>query len=127
MTQYSNADIRVLLKNAADAAGLEISGWRRDCDAVSGAVEVARLADGTDWQPFLKNRATDFMGDALRLAVKLKLDINGQDSPDHSRVAVGGFARIELHKGDADVATCRAIVCTAAQVGRDMQASGLVA
>lgn len=120
--KYTQADIRNLLTFAAIAADVHITGWAPDCDATTGFIEVAVLSDGRYWQPFQANCATDYMGDALRLAVKLKLDINGQHSLDHSRVTNDEIAAIELDKSDADSATCRAIVRVAAKMGERISA-----
>jgi hypothetical protein len=101
---------RELLELAAKAAGLRL-------DQLSGRV-VRREADG---QPVYWNPFTDD-GDALRLAVKLKLAFATWGSGACAVVFLhGGRGRIvEPHKDDPYAATRRAIVRAAAEIGRNM-------
>lgn len=110
---------RELLEAAAIAAGDPIEGWTADADFV----EVAILRSGARWQPLLRNRLTDCMGDALRLAVKLGVEVACDDEATHSAFA---HARaIGCHDDhvfepvvdDPCAATRRAIVRAAAAIG----------
>jgi hypothetical protein len=98
---------RELLERAAKAARYVITGW----NDTQGEL-VAVLEDGTYWQPLLKNRITDCMGDALRLAVRLGIETM---SHTHGGAAkpVGGSWIIQ-NEDDPCAATRRAIVRAAA-------------
>lgn len=106
---------RELLKRAAEAAGLKIEYWTEDS---TGEVPVAVLSDGDFWQPLLRNTHTDCMGDAMRLAVGLRMDLNINDDacdafhPEGCVSEVGG-------ESTADVVR-RAIVRAAAEIRRTM-------
>jgi hypothetical protein len=93
---------RELLELAAKAAGIEIKYNYL-------GTQDARCA----WYPL------DDDGDALRLAVKLRLTIY------HTSVGVSasepeGRSMLELNGTDPDAATRRAIVRAAAEIGRQM-------
>jgi hypothetical protein len=101
---------RELLELAAKAAGLRL-------DQLSGRV-VRREADG---QPVYWNPFTDD-GDALRLAVKLGMDV--MHTNIHSP-QVHAMAAVKVHvwedrTDDPYAATRRAIVRAAAAIGRNM-------
>jgi hypothetical protein len=103
---------RELLELAAKAAGLRL-------DQLSGRV-VRREADG---QPVYWNPLADD-ADALRLAVKLRLELRFLDM-DHTigppRVTFHNVAGlVELIGTDPYAATRRAIVRAAAEIGRNM-------
>lgn len=75
----------------------------------------ARLDNGIFWQPF------DNDGDALRLAVKLDLDIELQtDSVWANGIGVQNYQLFEWHNNDKFKATRRAIVRAAAEIGKTL-------
>jgi hypothetical protein len=104
---------RELLDLAAKAAGITLDwqeGWNGMPDSASNMGRV--------WSPLTDD------GDALRLAVKLNMEVCS-----HADADIGGiswadasghaFAYIELpHDGDQMAATRRAIVRAAAEIGR---------
>ena len=99
-------DDKELLMNAAKAVGgyvyIEDMGW------------IEELPDGTRgawWSPLTDD------GDALRLAVKLKLDL--RRSPTHGTPGEHLTIRQEIGS-DHCAATRRAIVRAAAEIGRGM-------
>lgn len=95
-----------LLELAAKAAGFEIFDWYGD------RYTARKIGDGL---LFGFNPLTDD-GDALRLAVKLKITphIDGNMTDAES---TAGFST-EVHLGDPYAATRRAIVRAAAEIGR---------
>lgn len=115
---------RELLELAARAAGWHVVGWNDQ-----SGVEVAVLGDGTHFQPLHENGITDCMGDALRLAVKLRIGLDHNRAGDQSRYVAadrpgceGCFYPVccvedefdELHR---DAATRLAVVRAAAEIG----------
>lgn len=100
---------RELLELAAKAAGIELV-WHGDADPWCFAETVA----GIKWNPLADD------GDALRLAVKLKMDLIVHERLS-SAAADGFLRRSEHHKGDPYAATRRAIVRAAAEIGRSMK------
>lgn len=110
---------RELLQHAASAAGYVILRWER-----YAGVDVAFVEGLGYWQPLHKNAMTDFMGDALRLAVKLsivvdpytnftmgnqmKIQANITDAYARPDGEENGFT--EKHEGNPDAATALAIV-----------------
>ncbi len=61
-------------------------------------------------------------GDALRLAVKLDLDIElTEDSAWANGINVQNYQLFEWHHNDKCAATRRAIVCAAAEIGKEQQ------
>lgn len=100
---------RELLELAAKAAGLTLSeSGRRD-----GLFLVLTNDDGDYiWNPLTND------GDALRLVVKLNLDVRSVRSALHTVVGFGALGSVsELHGDDPYVATRRAIVRAAAAMG----------
>jgi hypothetical protein len=99
---------RELLEAAAMAAGIEIE---RDGDAVFFYNEFRDV-----WVPLVDD------GDALRLAVKMKMDVTiGQSVKVVCSTNEHGAARIVLPLGDDEnAATRRAIVKVAAAIGEKM-------
>ena len=92
-----------LLELAAKAAGVEIE-WH------SPNIEVWDFAQVPNWNPLTDD------GDALRLAVKLKMDVNY----DHEKVGANcGRGAVELLGDDPCAATRRAIVRAAAEIGKN--------
>jgi hypothetical protein len=101
-----------LLELAAKAAGIEIQ-WPSMGDA------SCRRTDTWDiWNPLTDD------GDALRLAVKLKICI-GPNFDNDCAVADGGdFSEhhaVEMHNNDPYAATRRAITRAAAAIGEGMK------
>jgi hypothetical protein len=97
---------RELLEAAAKAAGLMVSKGNRD--------PLGRVwADGKVWNPLTDD------GDALRLAVKLSLEIYIDDgTATYVDEACSGIQQvIEPHNGDPYASTRRAIVRAAAEIG----------
>ena len=95
---------RELLELAAKAAGISLSPFQcRESDSLY-------LSDSTHWNPLTDD------GDALRLAVKLKIDIKHYE--DHVVCWYEDFfgtGKI-FYGGDPDAATRRAIVRAAADI-----------
>lgn len=86
--------------------------WSRDRS--HQIVDVAVLSDGSFWQPLTQNKITDRMGDAMRLAMKLRL----LAAPSMELQYV-----MALGADDPEEATCLAIVRAAANmVGQDESA-----
>ena len=98
-----------LLELAAKAAGITDGHWLGDCFWV-GAYD-----GGYEWKPLADD------GDALRLAVKLRmcLDTFDVDEEEHTVAwkTLSNECR-ENHDGDPYYATRRAIVCAAAEIAR---------
>jgi hypothetical protein len=98
-----------LLEDAARSLDRTIKAWNHQ-----RGVAVAVLDDDTFWQPLLENNITDCMGDALRLAVKLRMQIDILDRSVRC-LASGGTV---YEDGTPDcAATRRAIVRAAAAIG----------
>jgi hypothetical protein len=99
-----------LLEHAAKAAGIEILGFGEVFWVPEGA-ELQR-----PWNPLTDD------GDALRLAVKLRLPIrdglNGTVTTGNSE---SGYPIWEMYGSDPYAATRRAIVRAAAEIGRGME------
>lgn len=100
-----------LLELAAKAAGINWKDWTK---TLFGEETEERA-----W-PYLWNPISDD-GDALRLAVKLGMQIDTRDPETHVYVN-GASERVdEYHtKGDSVAATRRAIVRAAAEIGKNM-------
>ena len=98
---------RELLEAAAKAAGMNIEwqpcGWAHNNET------------GCEWNPLINS------GDALELAVKLRLTVNC--SYDDVTLCGQEFTQkeafIEYNKEDANAATRRAIVRAAAELGKE--------
>ena len=111
---------RELLELAAKAAGLKIDkspynggGVGNDgFDAFGRA--VLDWHNGTTWNPLTDD------GDALRLAVQLKMDVK-QWQDNSIAVVVWDKYAIEDATGDRYAATRRSIVRAAAEIGRSMK------
>lgn len=119
---------RELLEWAAKAAGHEVSGW----DSWNHGGSLMLWADGRPridsviWNPLADD------GDALRLAVKLRLSLDHNHSADQQRwVAAdrngceGCYAPVscvedDFEERERDTATRRAIVRAAAEIGKNM-------
>jgi hypothetical protein len=94
---------RELLELAAKAAKVDY-GWQHIFNDYEGCT-----ADKWDWNPITDD------GDALRLAVKLRITPNVESSMTDCEDCT------EAHLGDPYAATRRAITRAAAEIGRAMQ------
>ena len=109
-----------LLELAAKAAGID-GGWSPSYEAIH--VNTAPMRNFVLWNPFTDD------GDALRLAVKLKLSVkHGVDLFDESNAMSAyayygdvGECNFEPHESDPYAATRRAIVRAAAEIGKGME------
>ena len=102
---------RELLELAAKAAGMKIIRWLNDIDATA----MIDSPYNASWQPLYDD------GDALRLAVKLQIDICQGDSEVSAECYFTfGAAANEPKTSDPYAATRRAIVRAAAEIGRAM-------
>ena len=112
---------RELLELAAKAAGIEISQWS-NCQAGGFIAKGSPYLDswgGERTKRDFWNPLTDD-GDALRLAVKLGMDVKIYDITVYVTCDVWDF-RIDINAGDDPyAATRRAIVRAAAEIGRTM-------
>ncbi len=119
---------REMLELAAKAAGYGFIRWETDEDGIDLAV-----VNHGYWQPLYLNTSTNCDGDALRLAVRLGLHArqfpildDGFDAPlgmvEVWRVDGGDPLHVEFLRSGDDrlVATRRAIVRAAAEIGRQM-------
>ncbi|HEX3163092.1 MAG TPA: hypothetical protein VHQ92_10995 [Pseudolabrys sp.] len=118
---------RGLLELAAKAAGLEIhTEWQAQRDAILGR-DVAGLwirNGSTRWNPLTDD------GDALRLAVKLRMEIDHNHPQDNDKwvMALRNGAMVGCTEEFEDESQClsatrRAIVRAAAEIAQDMRAS----
>lgn len=106
---------RELLEAAAKAAGIKAlrcpNGVLRDCTGLDPAMNIF---SAPEWNPLTDD------GDALRLAVKLKIELYFE-----SLYVVGrGTAddhEVTFYNGHPYAATRRAIVRAAAEIGRSMK------
>ena len=111
-----------LLKDAAKAAGIELVfgpyGEPRDC---TGMAPAMNMLSAKVWNPI------DDDGDALRLAVKLRISVwvDSSDAccswvPEGQHPFSEGMEQLaeEITNGDPYAATRRAIVRAAAEIGR---------
>jgi len=98
-------------------------------------LELAAKAAGYDYRPQNRVIVTDGIpsnwdpltddGDALRLAVKLELDIEHTNADVHAALSIPPFHRGAAGAGDdRAAATRRAIVRAAAAIGRGMAKEG---
>ena len=123
---------RELLEAAAKAVGLNLK-WGGNSDSEKGPIDAycwiigegprnKRIGDGEYWNPLEDD------GDALRLAVKLRITIQHDDpaaccagwastQPAPTIDGIGPWYRKEWNEGDSNAATRRAIVLAAAALG----------
>ena len=111
---------RELLELAAKAAGIRHIEYTNGYDGKDGLVLCNEYGSHTTtWSPLTND------GDALRLAVKLGMDINHySESRETSACRFDGgikHRRIEKLNNDPYAATRRAIVLAAAEIGREMK------
>ena len=116
---------RELLELAAKAAGIKIE-WGEvfsigDCEVDCTDLAFADDSSPDDAAPSLWNPLTDD-GDALRLAVMLRMNVSSWGSGASAIVSAGDDVLLaEPHYGDDPCrATRRAITRAAAEIGRNM-------
>ncbi|KDB70733.1 hypothetical protein [Bordetella bronchiseptica] len=104
---------RELLGLAAKAAGMRLGGWE-PCPGGFFTYSHRGSDERKTWLPLADD------GDALRLAVKLRLEVYIHERDTR---ALGGNldTAAEQHGTDAYAATRRAIVRAAAEIGAKMQ------
>jgi len=113
---------RELLEKAAKAAGIDLIGWREIAphgQAFGAMLTKTGVAERTWWNPLTDD------GDALRLAVKLRLSIQPSATTDDFSPSVEVYDTenvssdvIEVKLGaDPYAATRRCIVRAAASIG----------
>ena len=107
---------RELLERAAKAAGIEHGGW---LDYHPRFHNGCFLVKGTPWNPLTDD------GDALRLAVKLSMQITDRvwcPNKTYSHGSENGVSMdFENYNNGPDAATRRAIVRAAAEIGRNIK------
>ena len=109
---------REMLELAAKAAGIAVHHWSHaDCPDCPDAVPV--LTDGINTEIVVWNPLADD-GDALRLAVSLKIDTLHR-SEVWATLAGKGLQLSETYNEDPNAATRRAITRAAAEIGRAME------
>lgn len=103
---------RELLEMAAKAAGLSVQGAAKYPATYGLSIRSDGCAYGYDWNPLTDD------GDALRLAVKLRIDVLQLEK---SQSAFANKSQVFFSDcTDSYAATRRAIVCAAAEIGRAM-------
>ena len=111
---------RELLELSAKAAKLEFDPTAKTAHGLMVVRDGAVCqSDQVLWNPLTDDR------DALRLAVKLKMNVDICDSCAEVAIFVNdgcGVTTVECYNGDNDpyAATRRAIVRAAAEIGKDM-------
>jgi hypothetical protein len=105
---------RELLEDAAKAAGKKVHTRNQADRDACGAGDVGLwISEGqTCWNPLTDD------GDALRLAVKLEMELKVYNTSAHAASAKCERSVCASEKGDPLAATRRAIVRTAAAIGR---------
>ena len=118
---------RELLELAAKACRYEFNGTWFHEDSGLLVWEPPRSYESRDWNPLTDD------GDALRLAVTLQLDITHNNPLDNHRYVCASRCGIEMVRDPVSeveefddeswriYATCRAIVRTAAEIGKQMK------
>ena len=120
----SNTNDRELLELAAKAAGHEVARWTDDGTA------LLLVGIQAPWNSLHENPHSDCMGDALRLAVRLNMELC-RSKLNEPRPWVSAVIRNTMFHGaedigaDPDAATRRAITrAAAATIGRTAPAGG---
>jgi hypothetical protein len=110
---------RELLELAAKAAGIVCKGWCLPGARSDGwhGMYTGSDDDGTyvRWNPLTDD------GDALRLAVKLRMSVKNTEIRASVIVEHGWVVTTEPHNGDPLAATRRAITRAAAEIGKGMK------
>ena len=113
-TNFETSD-RELLKLAAKAAGIDLSHFDKDeKKMVVFAIDGDENPDQTYWNPLIDD------GDALRLAVKLRMTVDvdlWHDTVQIRAYSEPNMYHIDEH-GEINSATRRAIVRAAAEIGK---------
>jgi hypothetical protein len=99
-----------LLELAAKAAGYSFS----EEESKSGRYWVGHGQMSLTWNPLTDD------GDALRLAVKLGMNVDVDTDSDNETLVTCGFTYSEPHNNDPYAATRRAIVRAAAEIAKGM-------
>ena len=112
-----NTSDRELLELAAKAVGLNIKGYRVDIDDSFTHLVIGKknTRERVNWNPLTDD------GDALRLAVKLKLTPMMRDFGCDVTDFVGIGCAYEKWSSDPYADTRRAIVRAAAEIGKAMK------
>ena len=110
---------RELLEDAAKAAGMNVSWDHYDPDYCAGAEGMFLNGERSPDNSKYWNPLTD-SGDALRLAVKLRL-LCGFVQPNCWAELPGQYPSYEPYEPDPYAATRRAIVRAAAEIGRSKE------
>lgn len=109
---------RELLELAAKAAGMRLGGWE-PCPGGFFTYSHRGSDERKTWLPLTDD------GEALRLAVKLRLWVHVDDYGGSARRPGDTWLGCEAHKyGGIEAATRRAIVRAAAEIGAKMQETG---
>ncbi len=114
---------RELLELAAKAAGLQLCGYSlvgeneddEECEVLEAAfVKLSQQQEiATMWNPLTDD------GDALRLAVKLHMQVSV--TTESCRAETLPCLGVRVNDSDENLATRRAVVMAAAAVGREMK------
>lgn len=108
---------RELLELAAKAAGYEVYAYQREAHEAWGEYPECLMLAGTEWRPLIDD------GDALRLAVKLRLDMcwtaSNSDVFNVWCEVKSDFLE-EKYGNDPLAAARRCIVRAAAEIGKAM-------
>jgi hypothetical protein len=106
---------RELLELAAKAAGYPIHSDAMFVKAGGGVETLYMGKNGPAWNPLTDD------GDALRLAVQLKLSVWFEPRENHEWTHIIWVSPVfEPYRGDTNAATRRAIVRAAAEIGMAM-------
>lgn len=116
---------RELLEWAAKAAGILLHHWSKDGEFIR--VDESTDDDGEAWNPLVDD------GDALRLAVKCRIELDHSHAQDQHRYVCASRRGCEMmyapvsaveeieDEGQTLAATRRAIVRAAASIGQQME------
>lgn len=111
---------RELLELAAKAAGIKLRWWDNSRNGLRVCNDTGSVCKRLHWNPIEDDR------DALRLAVKLSMEVYHGDNDGPAvfaavpkRNAMPAFV-IEMHGNDPYTATRRAITRAAAEIGKAM-------
>ncbi len=116
---------RELLEFAAKAAGYRVVKWVKDGNQTDVAVITPADSDGfitRKFQPLHENLMTDAYGDALRLAVRLRIIPSVDEMRASAMISLDDVYWCDLSEVNNDpyAATRRAIVRAAAEIGKAM-------
>lgn len=124
---------RKLIEDAACAAGWTIDHWGEDNKGVPVAYRINERGGHSAFQPLYENGCCDCMGDALRLAVKCRIEIDHSHAQDQHRYVCASRRGCEMmyapvsaveeieDDGQTLAATRRAIVRAAASIGQQKE------